>query len=332
MLKELEKQKGMKELGKIWEIELTPRPPFSFERTVQKDTRFGANWYWLTPFEKYSQGIMKTGFRLQESQKPVGVRLESATSINAPIQARFFSQKELSGLEKKETVKTVRRCLDLERDIHEFYALAENFPALRETKRDLYGARIAPLPDLLSSVVLSITLQMASEGRTEQMLDLLYRNYGERLRFDECEVIILPRPEQLAKIKEEDLRTKCKLGYRTKYIKENAAVIARGEIPELDELEKIPLDEAKKNLMQMKGIGEYAAEVITPHPSFPVDVWSVKIFCKLFGLPESRKPREMIPIVKEYAQREFGVWQRYVYEYIVNDLENLSEKLKLKLC
>lgn len=330
-LKEQEGVIRMRELEVIWETELNPHPPFNFEHTVQKDTRFGANWYWLTPFERYSQGIMRTGFRLQKSQNPVGIRLESARSMNAPIQAKFFSRRELSDSEKEEAMETVRRCLDLERDIHEFYALAENFPALREAKRDLYGARITPLSDLLSSVVLSITLQMASEGRTEQMLDLLYRNYGVKLRFDGAEVIILPQPEQLAKIKEEDLKAKCKLGYRAKYIEENAVVIARGEVPELDELEKMPSDEAKRRLMGMKGIGEYAAAVITPHPFFPVDVWSVKIFCKLFELPESKRPREMMPAVKEYAQREFGVWQRYAYEYIVNDLENLSERFKLKL-
>lgn len=331
LLKEQEGVGQMKELEVIWETELKSQPPFNFGYTIQKDTRFGANWFWLTPFERYSQGVMWTGFRLPKSEEPVGVRLESVGIIDAPIQVKFFSHRELSDKEIEESVKTIKRCLDLERDIRDFYTLAENFPPLRRAKTDLYGTRITPLPDLLSSTILSITLQMASEGRTEQMLDLLYRNYGKRLRFDGCEVIIPPRAEQLAETKEEDLRTTSKLGYRAKYIKENALVIAKGEVPELDELEKMPSDEAKKTLMQMKGIGEYAAEVITPHPSFPVDVWSVKIFCKLFGLPESRKPREMMPAIKEYAQREFGVWQKYVYEYIVNDLENLSNKFGLDL-
>lgn len=321
----------MKELEIIWEAELKPQPPFNFELTVQKDTRFGANWFWLTPFEKYSQGIMRTGFRLPKSQEPVGVRLEPAESMDAPIQAKFFSRRVLSDLEKEETIKTVKRCLDLGRDIRDFYALAENFPPLRQAKTDLYGTRITPLSDLLSSTILSITLQMASEGRTEQMLNLLYQNYGERLKFDGCEVVILPKPEHLAEVNEEDLRTKCKLGYRAKYIKGVASLIAEGNFPNLVNLETIPSDDAKRLLMQIKGIGEFASEVITPHPSFPVDIWSVKIFCKLFDIPESRKPREMISLVKEYAKKEFGVWQKYVYEYIVNDLENLSNKFGLDL-
>jgi len=330
--KEQERTKEMKELEIIWETRLTPKPPFSFEHTVQKDTRFGANWYWLTPFESYEQGIMRSGFRVPETQEPVGLLVQSKGSVNQPsLEIKFFSYHSLSDFEKQQAMAVLRRSLDAERDIKEFYELSEDYPVLKQAKQDLYGARIAPLPDLLSTVMLSIVLQMASEGRTEQMLKLIYNNYGKKLEFDRHEIIVSPLAEQLRKVSEEDLRTKCKLGYRAKYIKGAASLIAEGNFPNLVNLETISSDDVKRLLMQIKGIGEFASEVVTPHPSFPVDIWSVKIFCKLFGISESRKPREMISLVKEYAKKEFGVWQKYVYEYIVNDLENLSEKFGLDL-
>lgn len=332
VFKEQERKEQVKELGVIWETELFPQPPFNFKLTVQKDTRFGANWYWLTPFENYGQGAMRTGFRLPGTQEPVGLLVQSEGSVGKPfLKIKFFSHYSLSDSAKKQAMIVLRKSLDAERNIQEFYELSENYPALKQAKQDLYGAKIAPLPDLLSAVTLAITLQMASEGRTEQMLKSIYQNYGERLKFDEHEIIILPLVEQLGKVREEDLRTKCKLGYRAKYIKGAASLIAEGNFSNLVNLETIPSADAKRLLMQIKGIGEFASEVITPHPSFPVDIWSVKIFCKLFGIPESRRPREMISLVKEYAKKEFGVWQKYVYEYIVNDLENLSEKFGLDL-
>ena len=66
--------------------------------------------------------------------------------------------------------------------------------------------------------------------------------------------------------------------------------------------------EVKRILMSLKGISEYFAEVIIPHPSFPVDVWSVN-FCQLFNIKIDRSLRAMIPIVKRCASEKFGRWQ-----------------------
>ena len=78
-------------------------------------------------------------------------------------------------------------------------------------------------------------------------------------------------------------------------------------------------------LTQIKGIGCYSAEVICAHPAFPVNSWSAKYFCWLFSL-ETQKDRasDALSKVKRYAQEKFGIFQRYVYEYLINDLENLS--------
>jgi hypothetical protein len=83
----------------------------------------------------------------------------------------------------------------------------------------------------------------------------------------------------------------------------------------------------------MMGIGEYSKDTILfdIQPCFPIDAWSVNYFCKLFGIEIKDKPRKIIPNLKAFAKKEFGKWQNYVYDYIINDLEKLSNSFGLKL-
>lgn len=185
--------------------------------------------------------------------------------------------------------------------------------------------RVCSFPDLFSAVILAITLQMASYGRTERMIKLLYKNYGEKIVFNNSEVIVCPSLTKIIYVKEKELKDKCNLGYRATFIKACAEAIVSRKAPTFKELANMEPEKAKHVLMGLRGIGEYSADVISLHPSFPVDVWSVKIFCQLFNIKMDRNLRAMIPIVKKYASRKFGKWQKYVYTYIINDLEKLRK-------
>jgi len=316
-------------LSKVFSYELECPPPYSFDLTVNKKTRFGVNWYWITPYETYYRGVMWSGIRLHDD-KPVGLKVKATGSVQKPkILLEVFSEVSFSNREEKEIVEIVDRCLGLKDDITSFYAFAESFPYLKQSVEDLYGMRVCSFPDLFSAVILAITLQMASYGRTERMIKLLYRNYGEKIMFDDVEVAVCPSPTRIADVSEEELKSKCNLGYRAAFIKACAEAVVSQKVPTIKELADMKAEEAKRVLMSLKGIGEYSAEVITPHPSLPVDVWSVKIFCQLFNIKVDRSLRTMVPIVKKYASEKFGRWQKYVYTYIINDLDKLSEKFKL---
>ena len=320
-----------RDLSKVFSYELECLPPYSFDLTVNKRTRFGVNWYWITPYEKYYKGVMWSGIRLH-NDKPVGLKVKATGSLQKPkVLLEVFSEASFSNREEKEIVEIVDRCLGLKDDITSFYMFAEGFPYLKQSVEDLYGMRVCSFPDLFSAVILAITLQMASYGRTERMIKLLYRNYGEKIMFDDVEVTVCPSPTRIADVSEEELKSECNLGYRTTFIKACAEAIVSQKAPTIKELADMKAEEAKRVLMSLKGIGEYSAEVITPHTSFPVDVWSVKIFCQLFKIKIDRSLRAMIPIVKRCASEKFGRWQKYVYTYIINDLDKFSEKFKLDI-
>jgi 3-methyladenine DNA glycosylase/8-oxoguanine DNA glycosylase len=315
----------MNELKAIIRMELDGIAPYNFENTIRKYTLYGIEWYWLTPFEVFLKGTLWTAIRLNNNT-PIGLRLRSIGNVENPkVSVSVFSKVRLSNDEENEAVDTLTWILGLKENILDFYILADNYKPLKQAKEDLFGMRIAKNPNLFDRTLLAITLQMASYGRTEQMIRLIYENYGEQLKFDGKKVIISPTAEKISNVNESELRLKCKVGYRAKSIITNAKLIAAGEIPSVTKLRSMPIEDARSSLGKMVGIGEYSKDVILfdIQPCFPIDVWSVNYFCKLFGIEIKDKPRKMIPDLKEFAKKEFGKWQSYVYDYIINDLEKL---------
>lgn len=299
--------------------------PFNFELTVHKP-RYG---YLFTPLEKYSRKMIWTGVRL--SRGVVGLKLRSVGSKGNPlVSVNAYSIEDFSSEEEEEIADLLKNHLQLDVDISDFYRLAEEYPALRQAKKDLYGMRDTHFPDLFNAAIVAITLQMTRWERSLQMIDSLYKEYGEKLIIDNTHVIITPAPSRILKASDNELRQKCALGYRGKFIR-NAAKTINSNFHTLEDLKLMPSNEAKAELMRIGGIGEYSADIMTPHPSFPVDSWSVKIFSDLFGLKGQEKPEKTIPIVKEYARKEFGQWQGYVYAYILHDLENIRKIFHLDL-
>jgi 3-methyladenine DNA glycosylase/8-oxoguanine DNA glycosylase len=323
----LKKQADMPmNLHKVDEFQISPVAPYSFKLTIQKDTRYGTDWYWLTPFESYHQEEMRTAVRLSD-KKPVGLKIKSLGNLQKPkILVKVFAEMALSKNEKQELKGILMRCLGSEVDIREFYLIANQYPVLSQAVKDLYGARKTSFPDVFSAMILAVTLQMTSYGRTQKMIRLLCENYGELLKFDGEQVLLWPSPFRIADTSEEELRQRCKLGFRAKYLKVNSEMIISGKIPSMEKLEAMSPEIAQNMLKQMSGVGDYSAGVISPHPSFPVDVWSVHIFAHIFHKRMTKQPRAMIAIIRELARRYFGMWQGYAYEYVVNDLENLLKR------
>jgi len=65
-------------------------------------------------------------------------------------------------------------------------------------------------------------------------LQKLCRKFGTKVRFEQREFFLFPRPKILAKATLQDLQ-ECKLGYRSKYVLDTSRAVASGEI-DFDEL------------------------------------------------------------------------------------------------
>lgn len=100
-------------------------------------------------------------------------------------------------------------------------------------------------------------------------------------------------------------------GFRAKYIVDAASKVYSGEV-DLDEVKILPYDDAKKKLMQIKGVGPKVADCVLLYgmyrtEAYPVDVWIKRVMEKFYpdGMPECTKGYE-------------GIAQQYLFHYIRN--------------
>ncbi len=107
-------------------------------------------------------------------------------------------------------------------------------------------------------------------------------------------------------------------GFRAKYIIDAARKTASGEI-NADSIKNMDIDDARKKLMTIKGVGPKVAECVLlfgAHrtEAFPIDVWIKRVMEKYYpdGLPQCAKNIE-------------GIAQQYLFHYI-RTCDSLPEK------
>jgi len=313
------------ELGHRSRFVIAPLAPFDFKLTVKKP----AGWSLFNADEIFEDRTLWTATRLQG--RLVGLRLRSVGTVEKPrIDVIVFTAGRLTEREQERIKKTLVTLLGADKDMTDFYDMARNDDILRHTLEDLYGMHDTQSAYLFNSVVLSICLQMAKLDRSTKMMASINRLYGTRVRFDGREVQVEPAAERIAKLKPDEFARRCNLGYRAKYLVGAAKMVAKG-FPDIHQIMSMPPDEAKKKLMELPGVGDYAADIINPHGGFPIDAWSVDVFGRLFFGREPDDAREAIEAVKEEGLRRWGRFAWMAFFYVAQDLENLSVRLGMRL-
>jgi 3-methyladenine DNA glycosylase/8-oxoguanine DNA glycosylase len=307
-------------------LKLEALPPYDFGLSVHKP----AGWPLSTPFEVFENGTLWTVMRAFSGEL-FGLKLKSIGTIETPkISCEIRSHGELGASQKREMLETLTWMLNLKEDVKGFYALAKRDAIVKALTKDLYGMRNTKQPDLFSRLILAVTLQMAPITRSNQMMNLLIKEYGDRVNFDGRDILYCPPAEKIASAEVREIERKCKLGYRAKFLKEIAETLQAG-FPTLRELEELPAQEAKAKLMELNGVGEYSADIVLPHSGFALDVWSAKIFSALLLGKKTESPRNLIPKLKKMAEDRWGKWRGYVFIYVLHDLDNLSRRFNLDL-
>jgi N-glycosylase/DNA lyase len=134
--------------------------------------------------------------------------------------------------------------------------------------------------------------------RIKGIIDRLCENYGGDF----------PTAEQLS-AETADSLAYLRSGFRAKYIADASGKVNSGEI-NLSEIAAMPIDEARRMLKTIKGVGPKVAECVLLYgmhrtEAFPVDVWIKRVLEEYYpqGFPE-------------FARENGGIAQQYLFHYI----------------
>ncbi len=199
-----------------------------------------------------------------------------------------------------------RRYFDLDTDYSEYIARLSADPTLKKACECSPGIRILrqePFETLLSFII----SQNNNIPRIMGIVERLCENFGEKIDGG----YTFPTAERLRGVSAEDLAP-LRAGFRAKYLAD-AVLKVNSEEVELDEIDALPLDEAREKLKLIKGVGDKVADCVLlfafhKTDAFPKDVWVKRLMAEFYpdGLPECTKGIE-------------GIAQQYLFDYVRNN-------------
>ena len=184
-------------------------------------------------------------------------------------------------------------------------AQVERYPGLRVLRQDPWECLVAYICSANSNIE-TIHLNM------ERLSDA----FGHPLTVDGHRRSTFPTPIDLAEAGEMELR-KLKLGFRAPYVHQAAIAVAEGAL-DLDRLVEAPYDEAKAELMALKGIGDKIADCIAlmsleKMQAFPIDVWVRRALADWY-FPGQKTPTNRVLL--QWAREYFGRYAGYANQYL----------------
>lgn len=203
-------------------------------------------------------------------------------------------------------------CLDMDYEAMKADLLARD-PSLAPCVAYGEGLRILrqELWETIASFIISANNNIP---RIRGIIESLCRSFGEPVEFEGRQYHAFPAPERLAGLEREELAP-LRAGYRDKYLLDAARRLASGEIC-AGALEQLPTAEARKTLMQMKGVGGKVADCILlfalrRYEVFPQDVWIKRVMREVYQVPE----REAAGFAASTYGGFGGFAQQYLFYY-----------------
>jgi DNA-3-methyladenine glycosylase II len=221
----------------------------------------------------------------------------------------------------KDAVRTyVREWFDLDTDLKPFYHMAEKDSLLKGLIARFYGYRVVGQPDLFESLIWAVLGQQINLAFAYTLKQRFVQAFGERLALGRQEYFLFPSPEAVSVIKGEDLLALQFSTQKSRYTIAIAEAFMDGTVSK-EKLRGLPLEDAKNNLMKIKGIGNWTANYAlmkTFHypDAFPLEDAGLHNAIKnLKGLDRKPSLPEVVKIFKKYKG-----WEAYATLYLWKSL------------
>lgn len=267
---------------------------FNFKTAV-----YSHGWCDLLPFE-----LDQENWRLSyvfADEKPI---LTTITEANGKIEIEISDGKISKNAEEK-ILCDVRHILRLDEDLSEFYRLTSKEKRLSWVAQ-MSAGRLLCSPTVFEDLVKTICTTNCSWSLTKNMT----KNLVEKLGAESADgKRTFPTAEAMANVSVGFYRDEIRAGYRSPYFAELAEKVASGKLnPETWLNSDLPTKELKKQMKNVKGVGDYAAEnllkLVGRYDGLALDSWLRAQFYKKHNGETVCSDKEI-----ETFYEKFGSWR-----------------------
>jgi DNA-3-methyladenine glycosylase II len=289
-------------------IEITPSAPFDFSLTLDFLQR--------SPHE-----LLHTA-----DDRSVTKAIETKDGI-APIRVSELNGKlliETPGPLKKDgqqvIIDYVEDWFDLKTDLSPFYKLARKDELLKDLVKKFNSYRIVSIPDLFESLVWAVIGQQINVAFAYTIKQRYVKAFGEKLQWDGKELFLFPTPKIAMSISDEELYAMQFSRQKARYVKLIAEAFASGELSK-EKIAPLSLEEAKKELTKIKGIGNWTAnyammKTFRRPDAFPLEDVALHNAIRIL---KGMKKKPSLQTVKRVFKNYKG-WEAYATLYLWKSL------------
>jgi DNA-3-methyladenine glycosylase II len=220
-----------------------------------------------------------------------------------------------------ETIKRyITEWFDLETDLKPFYTLARKDDLLKDLVKKFRGYRIIGQPDLFESLVWAVLGQQINLQFAYTLKQRFVEQFGINMSFNGEKYFMFPRPEIVAQLNDLDLLQLQFSRQKSKYVKLIGEAFASNHVSK-EKLGHLSFDDAKTELMKIKGIGNWTANYALMktfrYPNaFPLEDAGIHNAIKsLKGMKKKPSLEQVKRIFKKYKG-----WEAYATLYLWKSL------------
>lgn len=242
-----------------------------------------------------------------------------------------FKNNVLNVKKENDTITFTGICKGNIKDVvNDYFDLNTNYEAIKESLSKIdtylaqsieYGEGIRILKQDLWEMIISFIISANNNiPRIQKIIENISKEYGTPIVWNEKTYYAFPTKEQLSKASVEDLR-RLGLGFRDKYVFDTTKRIVEDKefLKNLNNTQDV--DEARKILLSLQGVGPKVADCILLFGMhrfnvFPIDVWVRRVMNELYIKNEDETKVSKIQIEKlaktKYADM-CGIAQQYLF-------------------
>lgn len=205
---------------------------------------------------------------------------------------------------------------------YDYFDLGTDYGVIKKTLKSdehliesiKYGNGIRILNQDLWECIISFIISANNNiPRIQGIVERLAQKYGNEIKAFDRTYYSFPEVDALKEIKKEDLAF-LRAGYRDSYLLDAILKVSSGEVS-LDTIKNLPTNEAKTELLKIKGVGNKVADCILlfgngRHETFPVDVWVKRSIGTIYTNEIKDKS------IQDFANIRFGKLAGYAQQYL----------------